>query len=151
MGLDMYLHRRRYVQNWSHFTPEQRREVTLTVGGREIELKDPAYIIEQVGYWCKANAIHAWFVDNIQYGEDDCKEYYVNPELLTDLKSKIEEALLQTVNSPDQPVLPTRAGFFFGGTEYDQYYLDDLRETLVIIEEALSDPEAGDLYYQSSW
>ena len=30
------------------------------------------YIAEQIGYWRKANAIHQWFVDNVQDGEDDC-------------------------------------------------------------------------------
>ena len=30
------------------------------------------HIAEQVGYWRKANAIHQWFVDNVQDGEDDC-------------------------------------------------------------------------------
>jgi hypothetical protein len=29
-------------------------------------------IIEQVGYWRKANQIHNWFVENIQDGIDDC-------------------------------------------------------------------------------
>ena len=29
-------------------------------------------IIEQVGYWRKANQIHNWFVENVQDGEDDC-------------------------------------------------------------------------------
>lgn len=41
-------------------------------------------IIEQVGYWRKANAIHKWFVDNIQDGEDDCGYYEVAPEYLED-------------------------------------------------------------------
>ena len=27
---------------------------------------------EEVGYWRKANAIHGWFVRNVQNGKDDC-------------------------------------------------------------------------------
>lgn len=30
-------------------------------------------IIDQVGYWRKANHIHNWFVENVQDGEDDCR------------------------------------------------------------------------------
>lgn len=30
-------------------------------------------INENIGYWRKANAIHQWFVDNVQDGEDDCQ------------------------------------------------------------------------------
>ena len=29
-------------------------------------------IMEEVGYWRKANEIHNWFVENVQDGEDDC-------------------------------------------------------------------------------
>ena len=31
----------------------------------------------EVAYWRKANAIHGWFVYNIQDGVDDQNEYYV--------------------------------------------------------------------------
>ncbi len=30
-----------------------------------------------VAYWRKNNAVHKWFVDNLNNGEDDCQEYYV--------------------------------------------------------------------------
>ena len=30
-----------------------------------------------IGYWRKANAIHSWFVKNVQYGQDDCRIYNV--------------------------------------------------------------------------
>lgn len=41
---------------------------------------------EMVGYWRKANHIHKWFVDNVQDGEDDCKEYRVSIEQLHKLR-----------------------------------------------------------------
>lgn len=46
-------------------------------------------------------------------------------------------------------ILPTTSGFFFGGTEYDQYYIQNLRETKQILENALK--ENGEYYYSSSW
>jgi len=39
-----------------------------------------------VGYWRKANAIHKWFVDNIQDGKDKCQTTYVSKENLEKLK-----------------------------------------------------------------
>ena len=33
-------------------------------------------------YWRKANAIHDWFVDNIQGGEDDCNAYNLSIDYL---------------------------------------------------------------------
>ena len=47
------------------------------------------------------------------------------------------------------PLRPT-AGFFFGGTAKDEYYYQDLMETINIISQALSG--GGDAFiYQASW
>ncbi len=51
-------------------------------------------------------------------------------------------------------LLPTQAGFFFGGTDYDQWYINDLKETKRILTAALSkkdDTYHSDYQYQSSW
>lgn len=50
-------------------------------------------------------------------------------------------------------LLPTVEGFYFGGTEYDHYYFDDIAETIETIENALTsvDFEKEILVYVSSW
>ena len=51
-------------------------------------------------------------------------------------------------------LLPCISGFFFGGTEYDEYYFGDLLETIKMIEPVVDDDETwqhNDFYYQSSW
>lgn len=51
-------------------------------------------------------------------------------------------------------VLPTAEGFFFGGTDYDEWYVDDLKRTVAIIDKAftLLDGEGyWSIIYQSSW
>lgn len=50
-------------------------------------------------------------------------------------------------------VLPTTSGFFFGGTDYDQYYLEDIKSTVEIIKSALAntDFENETVCYSSSW
>ena len=47
------------------------------------------------------------------------------------------------------PLRPT-AGFFFGGTEKDEWYYQDLEETITIIDEALAGGETK-FVYQASW
>lgn len=45
-----------------------------------------ARIMEQAGYWRKANHIHNWFVENVQDGEDDCRYHHeVTEEKLKEL------------------------------------------------------------------
>ena len=77
MGLDMYLHKKVYVQNWEHTPEERRSKVDVSVGGNKIDTKKAKFVIIQAGYWRKANQIHQWFVDNVQEGVDNCSEYYV--------------------------------------------------------------------------
>lgn len=56
-----------------------------------------------------------------------------------------------------QQLLPTQDGFFFGPTDYDQYYIDDLVYTKNKLDEILDYHEADnysidqDYYYEASW
>ncbi len=155
MGLDMYLDKKIYIGgNYEH------NKVTGTIDLKrdgkpvKVNLKQLTYITERAGYWRKCNQIHKWFVDNVQEGEDDCKEYYVD-------KEKFEQLLLACKTVKENKgvavtVLPTESGFFFGSTDYDEYYMRDIENTITIIEDVLKDIDedghlAGEYYYHSSW
>lgn len=188
MGLDMYLSRKKYVgAKWEH------RNVTGSIdiiqNGKQIpiDFKKVSYIQEEVGYWRKANAIHKWFVDNCQDGNDDCREYYVSIDQLKNLhdicqkikqevkleKGKIKNGMRMTENgwepimedgeyisNPEicKELLPTEDGCFFGSTDYDEYYLSDINNTIELLEEIIKEEEEmnkngiyNEYYYTSSW
>jgi len=106
---------------------------------------------EKVGYWRKANHIHGWFVENVQDGEDKCEEHKVSEEQLKELLEAINRVLNN--HSLAEEILPTTSGFFFGGTEYDDWYFDNLKESKDIIEKVLAetDFEKQEIFYCSSW
>lgn len=140
-------------------------------------------IAEQVGYWRKANHIHDWFVNNIQDGEDDCDYHRevtkADLEELLDIcetvlkscelvEGKINNGyhsengrMVPTIvngkyvkdPSVAEELLPTTEGFFFGGTDYDEYYVDSIENTIDIITKVLetTDFEKEMVYYISSW
>jgi hypothetical protein len=147
MGLDMYLNRKK--KNSS----EQ----------------------EEIGYWRKANHIHNWFVTNIQNGKDDQKDYDVTREQLQELLSVCEKVKSESklvsgvitngysyVNGQRKEnneignvilditvadkLLPTVSGFFFGGTDYDEYYIRDIDNTIEIITRALEYDDTEFIY-----
>lgn len=152
MGLDMYLTRRIYVQNWDFQKPEAKHIISIKKGGKErtdINKKKIIYIIEQAGYWRKANAIHNWFVENCQGGKDDCEEYHVSSENLEKLRDLCKKVLAGDCIKAHE-LLPTREGFFFGGKEYDEYYASDLKDTVEFLDEALKN-DNDEYYYHSSW
>lgn len=100
-------------------------------------------------YWRKVNAIHQWFVENVQDNADDCEEYPVSREQLTTLLELCE----LVANNPNEAsnVLPTQEGFFFGGTEYDEWYFDNIKRTVEELRALLNDVEVDTFVYQSSW
>jgi hypothetical protein len=150
MGLDMYLEKRTYVKQWDHQSAEEKHEVVVTKGGQptKIDPKKVKYIIEEAGYWRKANQIHRWFVENVQNGVDNCGDYYVGSEKLTELLELCKK--VEADHSLADTLLPSASGFFFGGTDYDEWYYNDITNTITILEEALADKH-GDYYYSSSW
>jgi hypothetical protein len=157
MGLDMYLSKRSYVKNWNHMNPKERHKITVKKGGKvrdDIRPERISYVVEEVGYWRKFNALHRWFVENIQNGVDDCREYYVDAteiqkllETLKEVSAKRNEVVQNELVA--DKLLPTARGFFFGDASYDEYYYDEVDRTIKLFEELLK--EEGDYYYQSSW
>lgn len=86
-------------------------------------------IVDEVAYWRKANAIHEWFVENVQNGEDDCEAHReLTRSDLTKLIGLCKKVLKNSDLAPE--LLPTQDGFFFGGTQYDDWYFKDLRTTI---------------------
>lgn len=130
MGLDMYLYGRKDNYNLTDYN----------IGRIGLQV--------EVGYWRKANAIHRWFVENVQGGVDNCATYSVSIDELKTLKSICEEVL----NKPElaDKKLPTKDGFFFGQTEYDEFYFNDIQETIDIINKCL-DLDYDYFEYSSSW
>ena len=155
MGLDMYLYRKSYVHSGDYYNPEQKEEIQMTRGGKEVDTSKIRFIIEEVGYWRKANHIHKWFVDNVQKGTDDCGEYQVYEDQLANLLETCKEILEDGNKAPK--LLPTTSGFFFGATDYDEYYFDDIQNTVDIIGSLFETDHdggsylKGDIYYSSSW
>ena len=106
---------------------------------------------DQIVSWRKANAIHKWFVDNVQDGVDDCGDYKVTKEQLIELHNVCNDVLADP-NLAEQ-LLPTQGGFFFGETNYGMNYTNDLEYTKRIIDEMLEYKSycLDELYYSSSW
>ena len=62
--------------------------------------------------------------------------------------------------SKAESLLPTTTGFFFGDTDYSEFYMNDIDNTIEILEQVLSEKVkdkngreyySGDYFYSSSW
>jgi len=124
MGLDMYLQRK----------PRKDEDVDAV----------------DLGYWRKANAIHAYFTRDLEDGEDNMRRVYLKKKDLVDLQERCMKVI---AGGPDDAKvwLPTKGGFFWGSQDYDEYYLKDIQDTLDIVSEVLNDWKQTDRVYYYAW
>jgi len=164
MGLDMYLHAKKYVEkiDWNKLrdldldmdsdeaiTPLW-NDIVETAGMKDIATDIYGVNVEvTAAYWRKSNQIHKWFVDNVQGGEDDCGNYYVSKDKLKELRETCRQALF----AKDPSLLPPQAGFFFGSYDIDEWYWEDIKRTIKKLDRLFQLPDFDQLsfYYNSSW
>lgn len=135
-------------------------------------------IFQNIAYWRKANQIHSWFVKNVQSNEDDCGSYDVTKEQLEKLldvceKVKASSELVdgmvingytlsgpcyksgKVIKNPEVAIelLPTQSGFFFGNTDYNEWYLEDIEDTIKLLKRILKETDFDNwiVFYHSSW
>lgn len=156
MGLDMYLTGKRYMSTVFDKEDGEKQEAIQKLfpelagrGGRWGDSSPVKEVQIEAGYWRKANHIHDWFVQNVQNGEDECRPHYVAREQLQELKDVCEQVLADRSKAAE--LLPTASGFFFGSTDYDEGYFQDIEATIQIINDCLALPNSWDFEYRSSW
>jgi len=105
------------------------------------------YKAEEVMYWRKDNQIYKWFDNRIETGIQNCAEYVIEREDLEALLKACNEVIATPEEAPD--ILPTREGFFFGDTEYGEWYMDGVQETATKLQEILDeDKDSPDVHYK---
>ena len=165
MGLDMYMSARKHIKKiewdkldhdsdikYSQATAPQWFDVVNAAGVATLVDKESIYGVDvsvNVCYWRKCNQIHNWFVNNVQGGEDNCQEYYVSNTKIRELETLCTLA----ITNKDPNLLPPREGFFFGGTDIDEWYWRDIEDTREQLRRLINLPDFEELsfYYQSSW
>ena len=169
MGLDMYLEIRKseyrskyHKDKGSRIKLEYPKDITEFIPDLT-DLRISRQTNYEVGYWRKANQIHNWFMQNCaerdEYDNpiDDCRPVEITVDKLEELLDTCKKVLAD--HSLASSLLPTADGFFFGSTEYDDYYFGELEQTVEIIEPVLKFAKhkleikdyAWEVYYQASW
>ena len=121
MGLDMYLYKRK-----------GREEAT------------------EIAYWRKENHIHNWFCNKLNSGEEtNCEELKITKETLKDFIAD-GNAIIKD-NNLAESLMPTKSGYFFGVTDYDESYFSSIKETIEIFEEILKEWDNKYTYFYYAW
>jgi hypothetical protein len=129
MGLDMYLYRKKRRSDYA--TNEDYKQANDV----------------QLMYWRKANQIHSWFTQGAE--EDNCTPIPVTEKDILKLIDLCMDVLADKDDAKE--LLPTSRGFFWGDTEYNEYYYQDITDTIQGLSEALDDIRPNDKLYYYAW
>jgi hypothetical protein len=162
MGLDMYLSASKYLGGWDHSEKEEKDAFnkvleTLDLKGCTNDHSPSITVDITVAYWRKANAIHNWFVQNAQDGVDNCEKHYIDREKLQDLLVTCQKVLKFRGKKDEKEkvlkTLPPQNGFFFGSTDIDEDYWEDVKNTVSQLKNIFNNEKFKnfDFYYQASW
>lgn len=130
MGLDMYLHGRKFYRSVVHQRPQE--------DGFDVVQKDL-----DLGYWRKHPDLHGFIVQEFADGQDNCQEIELDKDCLSKIITAVTDRLL-----------PHTEGFFFGASLTDE---GQIIEDLSILQGALDwleKPDEGvwkSVIYQASW
>jgi hypothetical protein len=98
-----------------------------------------------IAYFRKANFVYAYFQDKLI---DEIA--WVTRDDLIDLIDRCKKVLED--HTLAEKLLPTRSGFFFGSTEYDDWYYNDVKDCKKQMEKLLKGFKDDELMYVSmSW
>ena len=155
MGLDIYFHKTNR-KDWKNFQNNLKAYDSLPESEKN-EDNNPynGFDPEDIGYFRKVNFLMSFF----NY-EDNCKYKEISKDKLEELRhSCIEIGRMKPVryevtkyayggtdmvtvySDADQKrcaeLLPTQSGFFFGNTDYDKKYFNDVKEVLSWVDGVL--------------
>tara|TARA_B100000945_G_C20400065_1_gene606840 strand:- start:1257 stop:1829 length:573 start_codon:yes stop_codon:yes gene_type:complete len=118
-------------------------------------------------YWRKANAIHDYIIQKHANGIDQCQEIELETEDIVEFIAVLKKVIDAKGDDKEkiyEELLPTAQGFFFGGTEYDEWYIENAKYTLERFESLLtyirevsdhekwgSSKKVNRIIYRASW
>ena len=163
MGLDMYFYARKTTyksfSKWDEpgtdktSYPEDLKTFSDYIYDRNFKSVHTE-IRYQIGYFRKFNALHSYIVKTFANGVDDCQDIILYKEDVEQIKKVLDDVLNahQQVEKAKE-LLPTQSGFFFGGTDYDEYYFEEAKVAADLMQSFLDnfDFDKYQLIYEASW
>lgn len=91
---------------------------------------------EEFGYFSKVNFLIPFF-ESRGYNIENCVPIRIDREDFEDLLERCNKVLSN--HDLAKELLPTQDGFFFGNTEYNDWYFEDVKSVKDYVEDKLSE------------
>jgi hypothetical protein len=135
-----YWRKANHIHNWFVNNVQAGQDDCGTYEVTKDKLEELVAVCNEVLESCK---LENGTVANGRYLDSSCNEFV----------TVLEDGQYIVDSSVAERLLPTTSGFFFGGTNYDEYYYDKTEETARMIESILKHTnfETEVIFYTSSW
>ena len=101
-------------------------------------------------YFRKYNWLYGWVRRKLKLPElKNCEHYKLHRSMINDLIDDIKK--VSSDHSLAEKLLPTEDGFFFGSTEYDDWYYKDLQDAKTQLSQLLAKMRDGEPADFWSW
>lgn len=84
---------------------------------------------KELAYFRKVNFLIPFFESFFNIEINNLEDLELTKESVEELRDRCEQVLKDHTLANN--LLPTQKGFFFGSTDYDKYYYDDVEDVLV--------------------
>ena len=163
MGLDMYFYARKTTyksfSKWDNPDradetnyPEDLKTFSDYIYDRNFKSAETE-IRYQIGYFRKFNALHSYIVKTFANGIDNCQDIILYKEDVEQIKKVLDDVLKANTEEKAREILPIQSRFFFGETDYDEFYFNEAKVAADLMQSLLDnfDFENYQLVYQASW
>lgn len=102
---------------------------------------------EELFYYRKVNQLQNYFED--KHDIDNCGKVILTENIVKDILNRVNQVLEN--NELAEELFPTTNGFFYGGTDYDEYYYNIIKVIKENMNKLLNDYSEdlsnGKIYY----
>lgn len=134
MGLDIQFYKTK-KQDWKEYQHNENPSID-----------DGTLSLLEVAYFRKVNFLVRYF----NY-EEDLSLIEIDKYLIEDLIDVCKEVLEANDETVSNTLLPTQCGFFFGSTEYDKYYYDNVKDVLEEFTNILKNLKDDEVILMQCW
>jgi len=132
---------------------EEEKKALDELEKEEKKIGDYNDMLEEVAYFRKYNHLVEWVDENVQEVENGD---YIKitreqlQQLLEDAKKALQAYKEGDLDKVDE-IMPTTSGFFFGDTEYNDYYKRKLEDTIEQIQNVLNNYSDKEFVFIADW
>jgi len=132
---------------------EEDKKALSELEKEEKKIGDYSDMLEELAYFRKYNHLVAWVNKNVQKVKN-CSYITLTREQLQQLLEDAKKAL-QAYKEGNfdkiKKLMPNASGFFFGDTEYNDYYKRKLEDTIEQIKRILNNYSDKEFIFQADW